>query len=219
MTGAAATAATGDSAAASTPSTGTWVFVCGPSGSGKDSVIRWAQQALQDRIDIVFSRRYITRAVHTGSDHDPVSHADFEKLLQSGALRWHWTAHGFSYGIGQHYQGDSDAGKVVVINGSREHVQELFGSPHLRVVQITADSTALVQRLKARGRDTAEAVVQRLERNTAFRDLACDLLIANDTRPAHAGRQLSDYLVSAAAEMETDVGLVTAKRAFSSSAS
>ncbi len=203
------------------PAAGAWVFVCGPSGSGKDSVIRWAQQALQDRADIVFARRYITRPVHTGSDHDPVTGPEFEAMVQSGALRWHWTAHGFGYGIPQHYERDIAAGKRVVVNGSREHVQALMGSPGLRVVQITADSTALAQRLRARGRDSAEAVAHRLQRNAEFHDMACDLLITNDTGLAHAGRQLADYLISAAAEAGTETGMapVTAKRTFSSSAS
>ena len=36
---------------------GAWIFVCGPSGFGKDNVIDAAQQTLGDRRDIVFARR------------------------------------------------------------------------------------------------------------------------------------------------------------------
>ena len=36
---------------------GTWVFVCGPSGAGKDSVIGWARGQLADRPGIVFAQR------------------------------------------------------------------------------------------------------------------------------------------------------------------
>lgn len=196
---------------------GTWVFVCGPSGSGKDSVIRWAQQALPDRTGIVFTRRYITRPAHAGSDHDPVSRNEFHAMVQSGQLRWHWAAHGFDYGVSQHHENDIAQGKLVVVNGSREHVQGLVRSPRLRVVQITANHTQLSQRLTARGRDSEEAVAHRLQRNAALGDLASDLLIVNDADLAYAGRQLADYLVSAA--VAVGVAPVTAKRNFSSSAS
>lgn len=47
--------------------TGAWVFVCGPSGAGKDSVLAWAREALAGRSDIVFARRLITRPAQSGS--------------------------------------------------------------------------------------------------------------------------------------------------------
>ena len=181
------------------PAPGLWVLVCGPSGSGKDSVIGWAQQALQGRADIVFARRYITRPIQPGSDHDPVSTLEFEALVQSGALCWHWHAHGFGYGIAQHYASAVAQGGLVVVNGSREHARALAGSPGVRLVQITADRDALAQRLAARARDSDEAVAHRLQRNERFDGMACDLLIVNDADLAHAGRQLADYLVGGGA--------------------
>lgn len=174
-----------------------WVFVCGPSGSGKDSVIAYAQQALASRADIVFTRRFVTRPVHAGSDHDVLTLPAFAALRQAGGLSWHWQAHGFSYGIASTYGDAVNAGQLVVVNGSREHVHGLPASTPLRVVHITADPGALAQRLLKRGRDSAEAMAQRLERNADFDAMRADCVIVNNGELAGAGRQLVDYLAGA----------------------
>ena len=74
---------------------GTWIFVCGPSGAGKDSVIASARQTLGARADIVFARRMITRGTKAGSDHEAVDEAEFSFLRECRGLAWHWEAHGF----------------------------------------------------------------------------------------------------------------------------
>lgn len=181
----------------STPQMGAWVFVCGPSGSGKDSVMAYAQQALASRADIVFARRFVTRPVHAGSDHDALTPAAFVALLQAGGLHWHWQAHGFCYGIASRYGDAVRAGALVVVNGSRAHVHNLPASPDVRVVHVTADAEALARRLRQRGRDSAEAVAQRLERNADFNGTKADCVIVNNGALADAGRQLADYLAGA----------------------
>jgi ribose 1,5-bisphosphokinase len=176
---------------------GAWVFVCGPSGSGKDSVIALAQQQLSARADIVFARRFVTRPVQAGSDHDALTSAAFAALLQTGGLRWHWQAHGFGYGIASHYEDAVRAGQLVVVNGSREHVHSLPAWTPAHVVHIAADPAALAQRLLKRGRDNAEAVACRLERNAGFEGMRADWVINNNGELADAGRQLADYLAEA----------------------
>lgn len=178
---------------------GLWVFVCGPSGAGKDSVIRWAAGHLADRAEVVFSRRMITRAPQPGSDHEPVTAQRYARLLGSGALSWAWEAHGFHYGISSEYAQHVRAGRVVVVNGSREHVAAQDANPQVRVVQVLADQETLRQRLDARGRDHAEAVVQRLQRNERFCAMDEDLRIYNQGELAGAGRQLAEYLIQLSA--------------------
>lgn len=177
---------------------GLWVFVCGPSGSGKDSVIDSARKLLGAHPGIVFARRMVTRAAHAGSDHDPVSTAAFADLLHSGSLCWHWQAHGFCYGIAGHYADAVRSGCLVVVNGSRAHVKSLSPSPALRVVRISTDPERLASRLLQRGRDTAGAVADRLARNVHFADMQADCVIANNGELASAGRQLADYLAGTA---------------------
>ena len=174
--------------------TGAWIFICGASGAGKDSVIAWARQALAERSDIVFARRMVTRPLQHGSEHDPVSDDEFQSLLQAGGLCWHWQAHGFHYGIERRYAADLQAGRLVVINGSRDHAQGLPRSAGLRLVQVTAPSEQLARRLAQRGRDTEDAVAERLARNTHFSTLKADCLIVNDGALATAGQRLASYL-------------------------
>jgi ribose 1,5-bisphosphokinase len=175
---------------------GSWVFVCGPSGSGKDSVIDFARQAIGTRSGLVFSRRMVTRGMQAGSDHDPVTPAAFSELAESGELCWHWYAHGFGYGIARHYADIVEAGGTVVVNGSRAHVNGIAVSSQIRVVQISTSPELLATRLAHRGRDAANAIADRLARNSRFSDLQSDLVIVNDGPLALAGQQLVDYLSS-----------------------
>jgi len=182
---------------------GLWVFVCGPSGAGKDSVMNWAATHLAVRHDIVFARRMVTRQSHAGSDHDEVTAEQFVRLNDGGSLAWCWEAHGFCYGIDARYAEQVAAGRLVVVNGSREHAGALEAAEQVRVVQIVANAGHLASRLEQRGRDAPHEVSQRLERNARFSDLRADHTIFNQGALADAGRQLADYLVASTASSTT----------------
>jgi ribose 1,5-bisphosphokinase len=175
---------------------GRWVFVCGPSGAGKDSVMAWAARHLSARQDIVFARRVVTRAALPGSDHDALTPQQYAHLIDSGGLAWSWEAHGFHYGISAHYGAEVAAGKLVVVNGSRAHVGAFETAEQVRVVHIVADARQLATRLAQRGRDAPHEVSRRLARNALFTDWRADHTILNHGELAQAGRQLADYLVA-----------------------
>ncbi len=177
---------------------GLWVFVCGPSGAGKDSVIGWAREQLSGNADVVFSQRLMTRATQAGADHQAMNPEYFEQLAGRGELAWHWQAHGFRYGIAARYARQVAWGRVVVVNGSREHVAGLRRGAALRVVQIGANAADIASRLAMRGRDAAEAIAGRLARNTRLGSVAADLEIANDGELASAGERLAGYLAGLA---------------------
>jgi ribose 1,5-bisphosphokinase len=181
------------------PVSGRWVIVCGPSGAGKDSVIGWAATHLLDRPDIVFARRMVTRLPRPGSDHDAVTPKQFSSLTASGGMAWHWDAHGFRYGIEARYGAEVQSGRVVVVNGSREHALAVAAQPLVRVVQILADPEQLALRLTQRGREAPHDINRRVARNALFSDLRADHTIVNQGTLANAGRQLADYLVGGAA--------------------
>jgi phosphonate metabolism protein PhnN/1,5-bisphosphokinase (PRPP-forming) len=177
---------------------GQWVFVCGPSGAGKDSVMSWAASFMVAQTNIVFARRMVTRPVQPGSDHDAMTLPAFEALLHDGGLAWHWHAHGNRYGIAGHYARHVAQGGIVVVNGSREHVNTLPTPSNCRVVQIVAEARHLETRLVQRGRDDEREIAGRLARNAQFLDLAADCTIVNQGELADAGLQLADYLLSCA---------------------
>jgi ribose 1,5-bisphosphokinase len=148
------------------PRTGILVAVVGPSGVGKDSLIGAAKAALADAPSVRFVRRMITRpADEAGENHMPVPLGDFGQLEKAGAFAVSWEAHGLKYGVPASVLDDLDAGRLVVVNGSRsalERFQAVF--PRLVVVNVTARPDVLAMRLATRGRETAQEIEARLAR-------------------------------------------------------
>ena len=186
---------------------GAWVFVCGPSGAGKDSVIAWERYSLGPRSDIVFARRMITRPAHPASDHEPIAEADFRFLRESGALAWHWQANGFNYGVPLRYSHQVAWGRVVVVKGSREHVDSCPSAVSIRRVLVTAPPEQLAERLTRRGREEATAIARRMARNAALDGLDADVVVPNDGALPEAGGALCRYLEAVAScAAETHAG-------------
>lgn len=141
-------------------------LVVGPSGAGKDTLIGKAHEALADDPRFVFVRRVVTRhAVAALEDHDTMDEAAFTVALMRGDFALHWDAHGLRYGIPASIDAELDAGRVVIANGSRAAIPSAREKyPDCVVFLITASRAVRAQRLAARGRETADAVQSRLER-------------------------------------------------------
>ena len=184
---------------------GLWVFVCGASGAGKDSVMAWAADHLEGSPGIVFARRMVTRPALAGSDHDAITQDEFAQLQAADALSWHWQAHGFGYGIAARYAQHVQRGDVVVVNGSREHAIGLAERIDVRVVQIVVNAPELARRLRSRGRDAPHDVERRLARNGQFSELRSDCTIVNQHSVADAGQQFAAYLTGLTAEATNPV--------------
>jgi phosphonate metabolism protein PhnN/1,5-bisphosphokinase (PRPP-forming) len=134
--------------------------VVGPSGAGKDTLIRGAIAA---RPDLTLVRRVITRPDSAGGeDHEGVSEQEFALRLARGDFAHHWRAHGLSYGIPKaQLKGPGD----VIFNGSRAALpQALQAIPDLAVIVVTAPPAVLASRLAARGREAPEDIRDRLAR-------------------------------------------------------
>ena len=87
--------------------TGPLVYVMGPSGAGKDSVLGRARAMLSIDLPVVFAHRYITRPVDAGGEnHVALSHAEFALRRAHGLFAFHWQAHGNDYGIGLEDRGE-----------------------------------------------------------------------------------------------------------------
>jgi ribose 1,5-bisphosphokinase len=146
---------------------GIMAVVVGPSGAGKDTLMNLAARHFAGRSDVHFVRRVITRDGDAGNeDHRSVSDADFDAMEQAGAFAVSWEAHGLKYGIPAEVADELARGNLVIANGSRSalyHFQSAF--PRLKVINITASRDVLAQRLMARGRESREDVLKRLERS------------------------------------------------------
>lgn len=149
-------------------SSGTMVAVVGPSGAGKDSLLHIARTHFAGRPDVHFVRRVITRPADAGGeDHICVSQADFDAMRAQGAFAVDWDAHGLSYGIPASVQEKLALGHLVIANGSRSALPEWARAfPSLLVVNITASPEVLAERLVARGRESREDILRRLNRGS-----------------------------------------------------
>ncbi|VXC59209.1 Ribose 1,5-bisphosphate phosphokinase PhnN [Pseudomonas sp. 8Z] len=145
---------------------GRLIYLMGPSGSGKDSLLSAARAPLGAH-GCRFSRRVITRSAESvGEDAVGVTLADFERLEGEGAFAMSWRANGLAYGIPREIDDWLDAGHDVLINGSRGHLTAVRQRyPELLAVLLQVDETILRQRLLARGRETPEQIEQRLARS------------------------------------------------------
>ncbi|OYW05575.1 MAG: phosphonate metabolism protein/1,5-bisphosphokinase (PRPP-forming) PhnN [Acidiphilium sp. 37-67-22] len=167
---------------------GCLVLIVGPSGAGKDTVMRAAREALAGTSGFLFPRRIITRPADDAEDHLPVTPADFA----THAFALSWQAHGLSYGIPATILAALAAGDVVVVNVSRAVVAEARQRFRCHVVEITASAPVLASRLAVRGRETEADIAARLARAAAAS--GADETIVNETTPAAAGAHLAAIL-------------------------
>jgi ribose 1,5-bisphosphokinase len=144
---------------------GRLVAVVGPSGSGKDSIMRAASEMLAGDGAIVFPRRVITRAADVHEDHIPVSRAEFREAEAAGAFSMSWEAHGLRYGIPRDVDDMLGNGLTVVVNVSRG-IMPLLRERYrnLTIVAVSVDPQRLAQRLTGRGRETHEEIQSRVAR-------------------------------------------------------
>src|ERR1700733_2667205 len=137
------------------------VLVVGPSGAGKDALLKAAREVFRDDTRIHFARRVITRPPDPeGEDHEAVTPEEF--AARDFALSW--SAHGLRYGI----PASALATPVAVANVSRAVIAEAALRYRVRVIEVTAPPGILAARLAGRGRESAEDIARRLLRTVVI---------------------------------------------------
>ena len=146
------------------------VFLIGPSGAGKDSLLHGLRADWQLSEPACFAQRTITRPVVPNDEqHEAVDMARFEEMLNAKGFAMHWQANGLFYGIRMSELMPLYTGHWVFVNGSRAYLPELLKAwPQATVVHIGAAREVLAQRLAQRGRETDDAVFTRLSRKVAL---------------------------------------------------
>jgi len=177
---------------------GRLVYVAGPSGAGKDSLLAWLKAQLAPDAPVAFARRTITRAATAdGEQHDSVDMRGFLHLREAGAFGLDWAANGLCYGVRHAELPPQRGSEVVIVNGSRAYLPEAARRyPDMTVVHVTASVQTLRQRLMDRGRESAEMVEARVQRALDFRmpPSLAGIEIHNDRALAEAGAQLAHAL-------------------------
>lgn len=174
------------------------VYVVGPSGAGKDSLLR----ALPTHLGaaglspqpVHVARRTITRPqAFPGDTHEAVSPQQFQALREAGAFAMDWQANGQLYGVCWPELAPLARGGWVFVNGSRawlEQARRRFAG--LTAVQVLTPAEHLRARLRARGRETPEQIESRVRRaREQHLDAASvDVQILNDGALATALQRL-----------------------------
>lgn len=170
---------------------GRLVLVVGPSGAGKDTLLRLAQAACIEDHDIVFPRRVVTRESSAAEDNIAMSPDEFNRARDHGDFAVHWEAHGHSYALPIEINDDIRAGRAVVVNVSRTVIAALRGAyANVVVVAITAPPDVLAQRLAARARVSDGNIADRLARSVDDTTANADVTILNAGSADYHSRQL-----------------------------
>lgn len=173
---------------------GAFVFVVGPSGAGKDTVLTYARDRLASDDRFAFVRRVVTRPAGHWENHDTLSDAEFSEKDADGGFALTWSAHGLRYGVPTDLMRSLRDGCIVVCNGSRAAIPDalaVFAS--MKIVLVTASREVRLSRLKMRGRE--ERLEERLDR-LAHGDIEsiADVVIDNAGDPAISGDKLVAFL-------------------------
>ncbi|MDY8109904.1 phosphonate metabolism protein/1,5-bisphosphokinase (PRPP-forming) PhnN [Fulvimarina sp. 2208YS6-2-32] len=145
---------------------GVFIAVVGPSGAGKDTLIRRACERFESDSRFVFARRVVTRAANEDAeDHDTLDPQRFEAWEAAGRFCLTWRAHGLAYGVPSTHQADMANGACVIANLSRHSIAPALASmERVAAITVTAPQDVLVERIVARGREDRQSASERVAR-------------------------------------------------------
>ena len=151
--------------------TGRLIYLMGPSGAGKDSLIALIKHKAE--LPLLLPSRYITRTVNAAEleQHQFMTPEAFAAAEQAGEFACSWRANGHAYGLGLDVYTGLEQGKMVLINGSRAHYKALPEALPEALqaacvpVYLHVGSEVQTQRLLQRGRENSAEVAERVARS------------------------------------------------------
>lgn len=167
------------------------IVISGPSGSGKGTVVEQLRKIYPNAgVSVSATTRQKRTGEVDGVHYHYKSREAFEKLIESGEVLEHTTYNGNYYGTLR-----SEAEKIV--NSGRDlileievdgagQIKKLLGDECTAVMLIAPDHKELERRLRGRGTDTEEAILNRLA--TARKEISLapmyDYIVVNENGKA-----------------------------------
>lgn len=163
------------------------IVISGPSGSGKGTVVEQLRKIYPNAgVSVSATTRQKRTGEVDGVHYHYKSREEFEKLIESGEVLEHTTYNGNYYGTLR-----SEAEKIV--NSGRDlileievdgagQIKKLLGDECTAVMLIAPDYKELERRLRGRGTDSEEAILNRLA--TARKEISLapmyDYIVVNE---------------------------------------
>lgn len=176
-------------------------YIIGGSGAGKDSLIDYIRKQVPEHAPVEFIRRYITRPENAGGEnHIALTEEEFFKYRDDELFAMCWFSHNTYYGIGAEIDCLLSKNISVVMNGSREYLNEAANKyPDIIPILISVDPFVLSERLFSRGRENYDEIQKRiaqavkLENSVQHPNL---LLVDNNSSLENAGEQLLSIITN-----------------------
>ncbi len=182
------------------PKRGSLFLLIGNSGSGKDSLIRWALQNWpKNKVPPLVPTRVITRPPSPETEEfKSVSEAEFQKLAETGAFSMQWKSYDIHYGIPKEIETALAQGRSVLVNVSRQIVEEARTKfPNVYVIFVYVPFHITEARIRARAREQGKDLEERIERARQNQTYpSADFVIDNSGNLETAGNQLLNFLLN-----------------------
>jgi ribose 1,5-bisphosphokinase len=141
------------------------ILVVGPSGAGKDTLLRMAREHFAAVPTLGFARRYITRPPGVDEDNYYVDEVGFSFLEKAAFFVSSWRAHRNCYGVPRHEINQYHGKGSVLASISRSSIADFERACNAPVtILVTAHPDVLEKRLLSRGRESIEKIRERLQR-------------------------------------------------------
>ncbi len=138
------------------------ILIVGPSGSGKDTLLRWAREYFRGWKGVTFCKRYITRVPDENEDNFYVCEKGFETLEHSNFFAFSWKAYNYFYGIPSYEIKEGYCNFISVSRSMVNKIECMFS--HVVTIYIRARKDIIKKRLLKRKREPVEIIKERLKR-------------------------------------------------------
>jgi ribose 1,5-bisphosphokinase len=171
------------------------ILVVGNSGSGKDTIIK--EVILKNQtLKLIAPKRYITRIPSEDEDNFFLTEEEFHQKSIQHEFAIEWEIYGLKYGVLREINDWLMNGYFVIINVSRNVVEETKKKYRkCKVIFIDVPFETILKRILKRGREEKAALEQRIARAKQNQEYPkADFVVDNSGKLENAVNQFITYL-------------------------